>query len=232
MNNSLILKAENLSKSFTSGNTVLEILKGLQVNVKKGEMVAIVGASGVGKSTLLHILGLLESPTAGKVFYEGIDASGLKENELAKFRNEKIGFVFQFHHLLNEFTALENVMIPALVGGYKKSQAKKISYDILKSVGLAERVNHKPGELSGGEQQRVAVARALVMKPKIVLADEPTGNLDQTTGEEVFELMKRLKKEREETFVIVTHNLSLAKEADRILELKGGKLEETVTRHS
>ena len=226
MNNSLILKAENLSKSFTSGNTVLEILKGLHVNIRKGEMVAIVGASGVGKSTLLHILGLLENPTAGKVFYEGIDASGLKENELAKFRNEKIGFVFQFHHLLNEFTALENVMIPALIGGYKKSQAKNISDDILKSVGLAERVNHKPGELSGGEQQRVAIARALVMKPKIVLADEPTGNLDQTTGEEVFELMKRLKKEREETFVIVTHNLSLAKEADRILELKGGKLEE------
>ena len=232
MNNSLILKAENLSKSFTSGNTVLEILKGLYVNIRKGEMVAIVGASGVGKSTLLHILGLLESPTAGKVFYEGIDASGLKENELAKFRNEKIGFVFQFHHLLNEFTALENVMIPALIGGYKKSQAKNISDDILKSVGLAERVNHKPGELSGGEQQRVAIARALVMKPKIVLADEPTGNLDQTTGEEVFELLKKLKKEREETFVIVTHNLSLAKEADRILELKGGKLEEAVTRRS
>ena len=232
MNNSLILKAENLSKSFTSGNTVLEILKGLYVNIRKGEMVAIVGASGVGKSTLLHILGLLENPTAGKVFYEGIDASGLKENELAKFRNEKIGFVFQFHHLLNEFTALENVMIPALIGGYKKSQAKNISDDILKSVGLAERVNHKPGELSGGEQQRVAIARALVMKPKIVLADEPTGNLDQTTGEEVFELLKKLKKEREETFVIVTHNLSLAKEADRILELKGGKLEEAVTRRS
>ncbi|OGL39096.1 MAG: hypothetical protein A2043_04235 [Candidatus Schekmanbacteria bacterium GWA2_38_9] len=225
MNNSLILRAENLSKSFASGNTILAILKGLQIDIRKGEMVAIVGASGIGKSTLLHILGLLENPTSGKVFYEGIDASGLKENELAKFRNEKIGFVFQFHHLLNEFTALENVMIPALIGGCKKTQAKEISDDILKSVGLAERAHHKPGELSGGEQQRVAIARALVMKPKIVLADEPTGNLDQKTGEEVFELLKKLKKEREETFVIVTHNLSLAKQADRILELKDGKLE-------
>jgi len=225
LNNSLILRAENLSKSFASGNTILAILKGLQIDIRKGEMVAIVGASGIGKSTLLHILGLLENPTSGKVFYEGIDASGLKENELAKFRNEKIGFVFQFHHLLNEFTALENVMIPALIGGCKKTQAKEISDDILKSVGLAERAHHKPGELSGGEQQRVAIARALVMKPKIVLADEPTGNLDQKTGEEVFELLKKLKKEREETFVIVTHNLSLAKQADRILELKDGKLE-------
>ena len=225
MNNSLILRAENLSKSFASGNTILAILKGLQIDIRKGEMVAIVGASGIGKSTLLHILGLLENPTSGKVFYEGIDASGLKENELAKFRNEKICFVFQFHHLLNEFTALENVMIPALIGGCKKTQAKEISDDILKSVGLAERAHHKPGELSGGEQQRVAIARALVMKPKIVLADEPTGNLDQKTGEEVFELLKKLKKEREETFVIVTHNLSLAKQADRILELKDGKLE-------
>jgi len=224
LDNSLILKAENLSKSFISGNAVLQVLKDLQLDVRKGEMVAIVGASGVGKSTLLHILGLLDSPTSGRVFYEEVDVSGLKENEIAKFRNEKIGFVFQFHHLLNEFSALENVMIPALIGGYKKKNARKMAEEVLNDVGLSERLNHKPGELSGGEQQRVAIARALVMNPKVVFADEPTGNLDQKTGEAVFRLVKKLNKERRKTFIIVTHNQVLAKQADRILELKEGKL--------
>ena len=224
MNNSSILKAEGICKSFRSGDVVLDILKHLNINVKKGEMVAIVGASGVGKSTLLHILGLLDSPTSGKIFYEGANVSGLKENEIARFRNEKIGFVFQFHHLLNEFSALENVMIPALIKGLKKQEAKERAKDILKRVGLSERLEHKPGELSGGEQQRVAIARALVMKPMVVFTDEPTGNLDQKTGEAVFEILKKLNKESKETFIIVTHNQALAKQADRILELKDGNL--------
>ena len=224
MNNKFILKAEKLSKSFTSGDAVLKVLKELHLEVKKGEMVAIVGASGVGKSTLLHILGLLDSPTSGKVFYEDINASELKENEIAKFRNEKIGFVFQFHHLLNEFSALENVMIPALIKGCKKANARNMAKEILESVSLSERLHHKPGELSGGEQQRVAIARALVMNPKVVFADEPTGNLDHATGEAVFQLLKKLNKERKETFIIVTHNQALAKQTDRILELKDGVL--------
>ena len=208
-----------------SGNTVLDVLKHLNINVIKGEMVAIVGASGVGKSTLLHILGLLDSPTSGKIFYEGANVSGLKENEIARFRNEKIGFVFQFHHLLSEFSALENVMIPALIKGLKKQEARERAEAILNKVGLSERFEHKPGELSGGEQQRVAIARALVMKPAVIFADEPTGNLDQKTGESVFEILKKLNKERKETFIIVTHNQALAKQADRILELKDGRLE-------
>ena len=226
LNNSLILKAEGVCKSFKSGDAVLEILKNLNINVKKGELVAIVGVSGVGKSTLLHILGLLDSPTSGKIFYEGTNVSGLKENEIARFRNEKIGFVFQFHHLLSEFSALENVMIPALIKGLKKQEARERAEGILKKVGLSERFEHKPGELSGGEQQRVAIARALVMKPAVIFADEPTGNLDQKTGESVFEILKKLNKESKETFIIVTHNQALAKQADRILELKDGKLED------
>lgn len=201
----------------------MEVLKGVDLTFSQGEKAAIVGASGVGKTTLLHVLGTLDRPTAGKVLYEGKDIFNLNERDLALFRNREIGFVFQFHHLLPEFNALENTMMPCLIQGLSKREAVSRSETILNLVGLKERLSHKPGELSGGEQQRVAVARALVLGPKVLLADEPTGNLDTKTGESVFDLLQELNQIKGVTLIIVTHNLKLAEKMTRQIQLIDGK---------
>jgi len=200
------------------------VLDGIDADIRKGELLAIVGASGVGKSTFLHILGGLDRPTAGKVLYGGVDVFALDNDLIARFRNEHVGFVFQFHHLLPEFSALENVMMPALIRGTERANAAESATRILADVGLGGRVQHRPGELSGGEQQRVAVARALMLNPDVVLADEPTGNLDAHTGEAIHELLHRINRERGVTFIIVTHNDKLALRADRVLRMEEGKL--------
>jgi lipoprotein-releasing system ATP-binding protein len=207
-----------------SGPVALDVLNDIDLDIRTGEMLAIVGASGAGKSTLLHILGGLDRPTSGRVFYRDVDVFGLDSDRLARFRNEHVGFVFQFHHLLPEFSALENVMLPALIRGTERTDAAENASKVLADVGLGGRVHHRPGELSGGEQQRVAVARALVQSPDAVLADEPTGNLDAHTGEAVHELLQKINKERGITFVIVTHNDRLAIRADRVLRMMDGKL--------
>ncbi len=207
-----------------SGPVALHVLDGIDLEIRQGEMLAIVGASGVGKSTFLHILGALDRPTSGKILYGDTDVFALDSNQLARFRNEHVGFVFQFHHLLPEFSALENVMMPALIRRLNRNRAGKLARQILNDVGLSARVHHRPGELSGGEQQRVAVARALMLEPDIVLADEPTGNLDTHTGEAVHDLLLSINKQRGLTFVIVTHNDKLAIRADRILRMTEGRL--------
>jgi lipoprotein-releasing system ATP-binding protein len=228
-----LIEVQSLNKSFNTDAGKLQVLKGIDLSIKEGEMVGIVGASGVGKSTLLHILGALDKPTSGKVLYNGADIFSLNENSLASFRNKTIGFVFQFHHLLPEFTAIENVMMPGLINKGTRGQGDKgASYQeimekaerLLDEMGLSERKKHRPGELSGGEQQRVAVARALILEPKAVLADEPTGNLDTQTGEELFNLLVNLNKEKGITFVIVTHNESLSGRCHRILRMVDGQI--------
>jgi lipoprotein-releasing system ATP-binding protein len=221
-----MLKLENIHKSFFHRGKEIEILKGVSIAVGPGESIAVIGASGVGKSTLLHIMGSLEGPTIGNVLYEDRDVYDMNEYELSSFRNKEIGFVFQFHHLLPEFDALENAMMPALIARYDKKKAIEIATEVLEKVGLGDRLKHRVGELSGGEQQRVAIARALIMKPKLILADEPTGNLDWATGEEIVNLLLLLKKEEQISMVIATHNLRLAEKMTRQIELIGGRLEE------
>jgi len=201
----------------------VEVLKGVDLTFSQGEKAAIVGASGVGKTTLLHILGTLDRPSTGKVFYEGKDIFALNEKDLSLFRNREIGFVFQFHHLLPEFNALENTMMPCLIQGIPKKEAESRAKATLTLVGLRERLSHKPGELSGGEQQRVAVARALVLEPKVLLADEPTGNLDTKTGESVFDLLQELNRIQGVTLIVVTHNLKLAERLSRQIQLIDGR---------
>lgn len=207
-----------------SGPVALHVIDGIDLEIEKGEMLAVVGASGVGKSTLLHILGGLERPTSGSVIYGDLDIFGLDNGRIAQFRNERVGFVFQFHHLLPEFSALENVMMPVLIQRKDREQASKVATEMLNEVGLGGRLHHRPGELSGGEQQRVAVARALVLNPDVVLADEPTGNLDSHTAEAVHDLLKSLNKRKGTTFVIVTHNDKLAVRADRVFRMAEGRL--------
>jgi lipoprotein-releasing system ATP-binding protein len=214
----------DLHKNFETPQ-LLHVLRGIHLEIAKGELLCIVGASGVGKSTFLHLLGGLDRPTLGKILYEGQDIARLNENQLADFRNKKIGFVFQFHHLLPEFTALENAMMPALIRGVSYKKAAERAQVILRDFGLSQRIDHKPGELSGGEQQRVAVARALCMEPQVVLADEPTGNLDTHTGDDVFALLKDLNKRKALTLVIVTHNEKLSAQADRVVRMVDGKIE-------
>lgn len=218
-----LIQVQQLFKSYGNGTKRVEVLKGVDLTFSQGEKAAIVGASGVGKTTLLHVLGTLDRPTAGKVLYEGKDIFNLNEKDLALFRNREIGFVFQFHHLLPEFSALENTMMPCLIQGLPKSEASARAEVILNLVGLKERLSHKPGELSGGEQQRVAVARALVLGPKVLLADEPTGNLDTKTGESVFDLLQELNQIKGVTLIIVTHNLILAEKMTRQIQLADGK---------
>lgn len=221
-----LIQVQQLFKSYGNGAKHVEVLKGIDLTFFQGEKVAIVGASGVGKSTLLHILGALDRPTSGKVLYEGRNLFTLNERELAHFRNREVGFVFQFHHLLPEFNALENTMMPCLIQGIPKKEAASQAETILTLVGLKGRLFHKPGELSGGEQQRVAVARALVLEPKVLLADEPTGNLDTKTGESVFDLLHELNEIKGVTLVVVTHNLKLAGQLSRQIHLIDGKAQE------
>ncbi len=206
------------------GGRDIKVLRGIRLDVARGELISIVGASGAGKSTLLHIIGTIERPTSGTVLFEGQDLFRLSEPELATFRNRRIGFVFQFHHLLPEFTALENACMPALIQNRPRAEMDAEGAALLKEVGLGERLHHKPGELSGGEQQRVAVARALMQRPDLVLADEPTGNLDTHTGEALFALLRELNRARGTTFVIVTHNEKLSAQADRIIHMEDGTI--------
>ncbi|NKE71594.1 MAG: ABC transporter ATP-binding protein [Candidatus Manganitrophus sp.] len=220
-----MIEVIDLYKSFPIAGKELVILKGVTIGIQKGELLAIVGASGVGKSTLLHLLGALDRPTSGKVFFEGIDLFSRSDRELAEFRNRKIGYVFQFHHLLPEFTALENVMMPGLIQRMERQKIETAAREMLEAVGLGHRLTHRPGQLSGGEQQRVAIARALVLQPQLILADEPTGNLDTHTSDEVFSLLKKLNRERGTTFVLVTHNEKLSLQADRLIKMVDGKIE-------
>jgi len=213
-----MIKAINIHKSY--GN--LNVLKGINIDINRGEIVSIVGASGAGKSTLLHILGTLDKADSGYVKVNNIDVSSLKEKKLSEFRNKNIGFVFQFHHLLPEFTALENVCIPAFISGITKREAEKKSKELLNFLGLGTRLEHKPSELSGGEQQRVAVARALVNEPFVVLADEPSGNLDSKASDQLYKLFLTLREQLNQTFVIATHNTQLAGIADKKFIIKDG----------
>jgi lipoprotein-releasing system ATP-binding protein len=219
-----LIDIQGLSKDFQSGDETLHILRGVDLQVGKGEMLAIVGASGVGKSTFLHIVGGLERPTSGTVRFGETDVYSMTTDQIARFRNERVGFVFQFHHLLPEFSALENVMMPGLIRNLPRDQATALAASLLGEVGLGARLHHRPGELSGGEQQRVAVARSLVLGPDVILADEPTGNLDTHTGEAVHDLLKSLNREKGTTFIIVTHNDKLALRADRVFRMADGQL--------
>ncbi len=221
-----MIKITNLTKTFYMPQP-LEILKEITLEIQSGEMIGIVGASGAGKSTFLQIIGGLDRPTSGSVEFNGQDLFSLGDDQLAAFRNRHIGFVFQFHHLLPEFTALENTVMPGLIRGLPAKEAETRAADLLEAVGLAERLHHRPGELSGGEQQRVAIARALVLRPDLILADEPTGNLDEDRGESIMALMQKLQEDLKMTFLIVSHNSALKKYADRTLILRRGKLSPT-----
>jgi lipoprotein-releasing system ATP-binding protein len=220
-----MIEVVDLYKSFPMAGKELVILKGVTIFIQRGEMLAVVGASGVGKSTLLSLLGGLDRPTSGKLRFDGVDLFSYSDAELAEFRNKKIGFVFQFHHLLPEFTALENTMMPGLIRRMDRRALETSAKEILDAVGLSGRLSHKPGQLSGGEQQRVAIARALILRPQLVLADEPTGNLDTHTSDEVFNLLKETNKKWGITFVLVTHNEKLSAQADRMIRMVDGKVE-------
>lgn len=223
---SVLLHATGIRKSFFKGHQEVPVLRGVDIEIHQGELTAIMGASGAGKSTLLHILGTLEPPTAGKVFFGDTrrDLSRYSEGELSVFRNKTLGFIFQFHYLLPEFTAVENVMMPALIAGHGKKPAAAQAEELLKFVGLGERLQHRPSELSGGEQQRVAVARAVILRPKLLLADEVTGNLDSENGQVVMDLLINLNAATGVAVLLVTHDLQRAKRMHRVLEMRDGKL--------
>ncbi len=221
-----VLRVENLKKAFRSGDSELVLFENLSFEVREGEMLAIVGESGAGKSTLLHILGVLDSASAGDVYFAKLALNRLSEEEAAEFRSRQLGFVWQFHYLLPEFTAAENVAMPLLMRGMAAGEAEKQSLHWLQEVGLTDRAGHRSGELSGGEQQRVALARALVTQPKLLMADEPTGDLDNRTAEAVFNLIARLHRDYRLTSLIVTHNLGFARKCDRVLRLERGRMVE------
>lgn len=219
----MLLRCKNIQKRYGS----LEVLRGVELALQPGEIVSLVGSSGAGKSTLLHILGTLDAPDAGSVWLGDTELTALKGSQLATFRNRHIGFIFQFHHLLPEFTALENVCIPGWLGQRNRAAVQQRAIELLERMGLGNRINNKPAELSGGEQQRVAVARALVNQPQVVLADEPTGNLDSVNARELHELFFQLRREMQQTFLIVTHNEELAAQCDRTVHMKDGLIIET-----
>lgn len=218
------IEIDNLTKSFVKDSRRIDVLKGLNLTVTAGESLAVLGVSGAGKSTLIHILGTLDRPSSGSVFFDGLNVFEWEEKKLARFRNGRIGFVFQFFNLLPEFTSLENTMMPALVGGMSQRQARERAEIILNEVGLGDRMDHKPGELSGGEQQRVAVARSLIMEPEVLLADEPTGNLDRSTAARIEDMLVDLNKNRKVTLIVVTHNKSLADRMSRSIGLSDGRV--------
>lgn len=218
----VILSTKCITKAYTLNGTRLEVLKGVDINIEKGDAVCIMGVSGAGKSTLLHILGTLDMPTLGKVYYKGEDLTRKTDDQLATFRNKKMGFVFQFHHLLPELTALENVSLPARVGGAKKAEAEEKAEKLLVAMGLKKRLSHYPSEMSGGERQRVAIARALVQDPEILFADEPSGNLDSENGKIIQDLFFQLQKDLGITLIVVTHDLDFAKRFPRLYKLKNG----------
>lgn len=222
-----LLRCTNLTKEYNDGQNSVKVLKSINFSIRKAEQVAIVGSSGSGKSTLLHLLGALDKPTSGQVTFEQQDIFAFSSNQQAKFRNQSLGFVYQFHHLLPEFSALENVAMPLLIAKKSIKQANEMAKAMLEKVGLSHRYNHKPAELSGGERQRVAIARALVTQPKLILADEPTGNLDQKTGESIYELLSDLREQMHTSFVVVTHDTQLASRLDRSLNLVDGCLTDT-----
>ncbi|EFG29274.1 lipoprotein releasing system, ATP-binding protein [Fusobacterium periodonticum 1_1_41FAA] len=224
--NNMIIKLEDVDKFYMETGNKLHILKKLNLEVKRGEFVSILGKSGSGKSTLLNIMGLLDKIDGGKIWIDDKEVSSLNEAERNNIKNHFLGFVFQFHYLMSEFTALENVMIPALLNNFKnKAEIEKEAKELLEIVGLAERMKHKPNQLSGGEKQRVAIARAMINKPKLILADEPTGNLDEDTGEMIFSLFRKINKERNQSIVVVTHARDLSQVTDRQIYLKRGVLE-------
>ncbi|MHB8335957.1 MAG: ABC transporter ATP-binding protein [Ignavibacteriaceae bacterium] len=223
MSNSIILHTENLIKTYQSTKNKLEVLKSISMDITEKKISVIIGASGAGKSTLLHLLGGLDRPDSGKIFFNNENIFDHNDDKLANFRNKNVGFVFQFHHLLPEFTAIENVAIPQMISGKSFSVAVKRSKELIESVGLSNRANHKPAELSGGEQQRVAVARALANDPAIIFADEPTGNLDSANSEIINQIIVSLRDRLNKTFIIVTHNSELVKLADEVFEMKDGK---------
>jgi lipoprotein-releasing system ATP-binding protein len=223
-----LLACNSLCKEYQEDVAPVSVLENVSFTINKGEQVAVLGSSGSGKSTLLHILGALDKPTSGSVFFEQQDIFKFNDAQQATFRNQSLGFVYQFHHLLPEFTALENVAMPLLIGKYSASEAKAKAQQMLEKVGLKERLLHKPAKLSGGERQRVAIARALVTSPKLVLADEPTGNLDHKTGEGIYQLLIDLQQQTGTSFVVVTHDIELAEKLDRVLIITDGKLHEKV----
>jgi lipoprotein-releasing system ATP-binding protein len=220
-----MLELRNIHKSFQFNGTTIDVLKGIDILIRPGESVAVIGASGVGKSTLLSIMGTLEPPTEGTVRFEGRDVNTMDESDLCRLRNSDIGFVFQFHHLLPEFNALENTIMPALIARSDRITSRKGAKEALTDLGLGNRLNHRIGELSGGEQQRVAIARALLMKPRLLLADEPTGNLDRVTGEEIIDLLLRIREERGLSMVIATHNHRVADKMSKVMEIVDGQIQ-------
>jgi len=224
MSRAIILQCKELTKSYQQGDLDVTVLKGVDFSVYEAERVAIMGTSGSGKSTLLHLLGGLDKPSSGQVILDGVDLNKVRQNKLSKLRNKSLGFIYQFHHLLGEFTVLENVAMPALIAGHSVKEGMQQAEAILKRVGLAHRVQHKPAELSGGERQRVAIARALINRPKCVLADEPTGNLDSKAAESIYQLMLELNQELNISFLVVTHDAELAGRMDRVLHMVDGRL--------
>lgn len=228
MNNSeKLLSANNLCKTYQEGKMVTEVLKDVTFDIYPKSLMAIIGSSGSGKSTLLHLLGGLDQPTSGEILFKSQQLNRLSEQEKAQLRNQQIGFVYQFHHLLPDFTALENVAMPLLIGGVKPNEAKQRAMAMLESVNLVKRANHRPSELSGGERQRVAIGRALINNPALVMADEPTGNLDKSTADAIFDLLIKLNREHGTAFLVVTHDLALANKLDKQLIMSDGRLTES-----